>query len=57
MSEQVSDASTLDTSDLRREEIEVRGRREPMSIFVFEDAKSLDGRFGESRAKRAPEPA
>ncbi len=57
VSEQVSDASTLDTSDLRREEIEVRGRREPMSIFVFEDAKSLDGRFGESRAKRAPEPA
>lgn len=57
VSERLSAIGELDTGDLRREEIEVRGRREPMSIYVFEDAKDLDGRFGDSRKKRETNPA
>ena len=57
VSEQLSGISGLDTDGLRREEIEVRGRREPMSIYVFDDAKELDGRFGDSLKTRGTQPA
>lgn len=57
VSEQLSGIGGLDTKGLRSEEIEVRGRREPMSIYVFDDAKELDGRFGDSRKKRETQPA
>ena len=33
----------IDATSLRREEIEVRGRKEPMQIIVFDDAQVLSG--------------
>ncbi len=57
VSEQLSSVGALDTEGLRSEEIEVRGRREPMSIYVFDDARELDGRFGDSRQKLKAQPA
>jgi adenylate cyclase len=57
VSEQLAALGQLETAGLRSEEIEVRGRREPMSIYVFDDAKELDGRFGDSRKKRETQPA
>ncbi|MEP4380840.1 MAG: adenylate/guanylate cyclase domain-containing protein [Alphaproteobacteria bacterium] len=57
VSEQLSDVSGLDTGGLRSEEIEVRGRQEPMSIYIFDDARELDGRFGDSRKQRETQSA
>lgn len=43
VSEHVAELASLDATTLRREEIEVRGRKEPMQIIVFDDAKVLSG--------------
>lgn len=40
-SEHVAELGGLDSSSLRHEEIEVRGRKEAMQIIVMEDAKDL----------------
>jgi len=40
-SEHVAELGRLDSSSLRHEEIEVRGRKEAMQIIVMEDAKDL----------------
>lgn len=48
----LAEVAGLDSSGLRHEEIEVRGRREPMRIIVMNDAREVDGRLGEAR----PEP-
>ncbi|MDE0780571.1 MAG: adenylate/guanylate cyclase domain-containing protein [Alphaproteobacteria bacterium] len=37
----VAELSGLDSNTLRHEEIQVRGRKEPMQIFVMDDAKDL----------------
>ncbi len=41
VSQHLADVAGLDTSSLRREQIEVRGRKEPMDIVVLDDAKEL----------------
>ncbi|MBT5570085.1 MAG: 2Fe-2S iron-sulfur cluster binding domain-containing protein [Alphaproteobacteria bacterium] len=41
VSEHVAELGGLDSSALRHEEIEVRGRKEPMQIIVMDDAKDL----------------
>jgi len=41
VSEHVADLAGLQTGNLRREEIEVRGRKEPMQIIVFDDARII----------------
>lgn len=47
VSEHLATVAGLDQSGLATEEIEVRGRREPMKIFVFDDAKALNARIGD----------
>lgn len=41
VSEHVAALAGLQTGNLRREEIEVRGRKEPMQIIVFDDARII----------------
>lgn len=41
VSEHVAALAGLQTGTLRREEIEVRGRKEPMQIIVFDDARII----------------
>ncbi|MBO6783768.1 MAG: adenylate/guanylate cyclase domain-containing protein [Alphaproteobacteria bacterium] len=41
VSQHLADVAGLDTSLLRKEQIEVRGRKEPMDIVVLDDAKEL----------------
>ena len=40
-SQHVADLAGLDETTLQHEEIEVRGRKEPMRILVLDDAKQL----------------
>ena len=42
ISEYVADLATLEIASLRREEIGVRGRKEPMQIIIIGDAKVLN---------------
>ena len=41
ISEHVANLASIETTSLRREDIEVRGRKEPMQIIVFDDAQVL----------------
>lgn len=41
VSQHLAELAEIETSGFRHEQIEVRGRREPMSIVVFDDAKAL----------------
>jgi adenylate cyclase len=45
-SDRVAELSGLDSSTLRHEEIQVPGRKEPMQIFVMNDAKDLKTLLG-----------
>lgn len=56
VSEHVANLATLDVTSLRREEIEVRGRKEPMQIIVFDDAQVLNG-LPRLKADEEPQPA
>ena len=55
VSEHVAHLASIDATSLRREEIEVRGRKEPMQIIVFDDAQVLSGL--PRKAAEEPQPA
>ena len=57
VSQHLADLAEIDTSAFRHEQIEVRGRREPMSIVVFDDAKTLQAQMGKAAAGKAVQPA
>jgi hypothetical protein len=44
----LADVAGFDTDGLHHEEIEVRGRREPMKVIVMDDARAVGGRLGET---------
>ncbi len=57
VSQHLADLADIDTSGFRHEEIEVRGRREPLSIVVFDDAKALRDQLAKASAGEARQPA
>ena len=45
VSRHLADLAGLDSDSLRSEEIEVRGRREPMTVIIIDDARALTARL------------
>ena len=57
VSQHLADLAEIDTGAFRHEQIEVRGRREPMSIVVFDDAKALRAQLTSDAPEKEVQPA
>ena len=57
VSQNLVDLAQIDTGAFRHEQIELRGKREPMAILVCDDVKTLQAQMGDAAAGKAMQAA